>query len=93
MDPLTLKVLATLVQLHGANATVVSDNKGIDELLGPVRGELESGTPPIRFAAYNKGGYGKAHHEVFYHRIYNKWVAGPSAQPTQPTAPTTRRRR
>jgi len=43
MDPLTLKILATLVQVHGA-ATVVSTNKGIDDLLDPVRGQLQDQT-------------------------------------------------
>jgi hypothetical protein len=43
MDPLTLKVLATLVQVHGAT-TVVSTNQGIDDLLGPVRERLQDKT-------------------------------------------------
>jgi hypothetical protein len=44
MDPLTLKVLATLVQMHGTSATVVSTNKGIDDLLSPVREQLQDKT-------------------------------------------------
>jgi hypothetical protein len=49
MDPLTLKVLATLVQVHGTSATVVSTNKGIDDLLDPIREQIQNDGP--RFAA------------------------------------------
>lgn len=48
IDPLTLKVLATLVQVHGTSATVVSTNKGIDDLLDPVREQIQNDGP--RFA-------------------------------------------
>jgi hypothetical protein len=35
----TLKVLASLLQLHGPDATVQSDHQGIDALLGDLRGQ------------------------------------------------------
>jgi hypothetical protein len=70
MDPLTLKVLATLVQLHGANATLVSDNKGIDDLLNPVRGQIQNKDPSMVLARNTT-----AHHETMYRKVYNKWVS------------------
>jgi hypothetical protein len=39
----TLKVLASLLQLHGPGATVQSDHQGIDALLSDLRGQV-----PIR---------------------------------------------
>jgi hypothetical protein len=89
MDPLTLKLLASLIQLHGGDATVASDNKGIDQLLGDVRQLLDTdGTAPVIKAAYDKGG---GHHEVLYHKVYEKtydrWVAKPGGTSTGPTAP------
>jgi len=41
MITLTLKVLASLVQMHGSNATIVSDNQGVDALLGNVREQIQ----------------------------------------------------
>ena len=37
MALLTLKVMASLLQLHGPGATVQSDHQGIDALLGDLR--------------------------------------------------------
>jgi hypothetical protein len=37
MPFLTLKVIASLLQLHGPDATIQSDHQGIDALLGDVR--------------------------------------------------------
>jgi hypothetical protein len=37
MPALTLKVLASLVQMHGPDATIQSDHQGIDALLGNIR--------------------------------------------------------
>ncbi|MFZ2019900.1 MAG: hypothetical protein WAU90_14640 [Methyloceanibacter sp.] len=56
MPPLTLKILASLLQLHGPDATLTSDHKGIDLLLSDVGAQLrdQTGTPPItgeQFAA------------------------------------------
>lgn len=71
MDPVTLKVLATLVQLSGTDATVVSDNKGIDDLLQPVREKLDGkATGMVEFVTYKKG----AHHETYHTKTYGKWV-------------------
>ena len=35
----TLKVLASLIQLHGPGATIQSDHQGIDALLNDLRGQ------------------------------------------------------
>ena len=40
MNVLTAKVLASLLQLHGPDATIQSDHQGIEELLGDVRGRI-----------------------------------------------------
>ena len=40
----TLKVLASLLQLHGPGATIQSDHQGIDALLSDLRGQ---GTDPV----------------------------------------------
>jgi hypothetical protein len=97
MDPLTLKILATLVQVHGTSATVVSTNKGIDDLLGPVRGQLQDQT---QLAASSKGDgsifnctlphckdiYTKA---TKYYKYTGIAPATKSTGPTKPTPPTT----
>ncbi len=41
MPPLTLAVLASVLQMHGTDATIASDNKGIEDLLAPIRGQLQ----------------------------------------------------
>ena len=78
MDPITLKALAALMQLHGAGATLVSDNQGVDELLRPVRTQLESKTPPVQLArSYTKmtgGGYPKGHLKTFFGKTYQRVI-------------------
>ena len=81
MDPITLKALATLMQLHGAGATLVSDNKGVDELLGTVRTQLESETPPVQLAMYARsyaktrsGGYGRSHAKSVFLKSYQQAI-------------------
>jgi hypothetical protein len=47
MPVLTLKVIASLLQMHGPGATIQSDHKGIDALLDDVRGQIsEEGVVP-----------------------------------------------
>ena len=66
MPPLTLAMLATLLQMHGADTTIVSDNKGVDHLLGDVRQVLEGHANPnaavqVNYGKiYDKGDYQKA---------------------------------
>ncbi len=95
MDPLTLKVLATLVQVHGASATVVSTNKGIDDLLSPVREQLQDKTQ----LAAATGGDGSIFNCTLPHckDIYTKQVkyykytgAAPATKGTPPTVPTSK---
>jgi hypothetical protein len=40
MPVVTLKVLASLLQLHGPGATIQSDHQGIDSILGGVRDQV-----------------------------------------------------
>jgi hypothetical protein len=72
MPLLTLKIVASLLQLHGPDATIRSDHQGIDALLGDVRsqGIVEdeanpSGEPVVTQAYFRRGfvrapGYGGA---------------------------------
>ena len=63
-----LKVLASLLQLHGPGATIQSDHQGIDAILGDVRDQVanegvEQPAPTevyFRRAGFVKGGGGGA---------------------------------
>jgi hypothetical protein len=47
MPILTMKIIASLLQIHGPGATIQSDHKGIDALLDDVRGQItEDGVVP-----------------------------------------------
>jgi len=53
----TLKVLASLLQLHGPGATIQSDHQGIDALLNDLRGQ---GTDPVTTeVAFRRGAFAK----------------------------------
>ena len=43
----TLKVLSTVLQLHGPGATIQSDHQGIDALLSDLRGQNAEADPGI----------------------------------------------
>jgi hypothetical protein len=65
---LTLKVIASLLQMHGPGATIQSDHQGIDALLGDIRGQIaKEGVVPqtpsatdvvFRRGAFVRGGVG-----------------------------------
>jgi hypothetical protein len=58
----TLKVLASLIQLHGPGATIQSDHQGIDALLNDLRGQRDgvvSDEPVATQAAFRRGGFAK----------------------------------
>jgi hypothetical protein len=62
MPFLTLKILASLLQLHGPDATIQSDHQGIDALLGDMRQQgLEQGAaseqPAVTEAYFRRGGF------------------------------------
>jgi hypothetical protein len=60
MPFLTLKVIASVLQLHGPGATIQSDHQGIDALLGDVRRQgLEEGSdePVVTQAYFRRGGF------------------------------------
>jgi len=64
MPLLTLKIVASLLQLHGPDATIRSDHQGIDALLGDisrqglVENEANSSDEPVVTQAYfRRGGF------------------------------------
>jgi hypothetical protein len=62
MPFLTLKVMASLLQLHGPGANIQSDHQGIDALLGDIRRQgLEEGAvadePVVTEAYFRRGGF------------------------------------
>ena len=66
MAVMTLKVIASLLQMHGPGATIQSDHQGIDALLNDIRGQIsDEGVVPttpeatpvyFRKAGFVKGG-------------------------------------
>ena len=52
----TLKVLASLLQLHGPGATIQSDHQGIDALLSDLRGQ-GSDQPVATEVYFRRGGF------------------------------------
>jgi hypothetical protein len=62
MPFLTLKVIASLLQLHGPGASIQSDHQGIEELLGDVRRQglkedAASDEPVVTQAYFRRGGF------------------------------------
>jgi hypothetical protein len=54
----TLKVLASVLQLHGPGATLQSDHQGIDALLSELRGQDDAVTQVyFRRGGFVRGGY------------------------------------
>jgi hypothetical protein len=65
MALLTLKVMASVLQLHGPGATIQSDHQGIDALLGDMRAQgQEQGVvpdkPAVTQAYFRRGGFIRA---------------------------------
>jgi len=62
MPVLTLKVVASLLQLHGPGATIQSDHPGIDAILGDVRDQVASegmDQPAATEVAFRRAGFVK----------------------------------
>ena len=60
MAILTMKVIASLLQMHGPGATIQSDHQGIDALLGDIRGQISDDgvvppAPGTTEAAFRRG--------------------------------------
>jgi hypothetical protein len=58
----TLKVIASLLQMHGPGATIHSDHQGIDALLNDIRGQISDegvvpAIPDLTEAAFRRGGF------------------------------------
>jgi len=65
----TLKVLASLLQLHGPGATIQSDHQGINALLSDLRGQDADGVTQVYFRRggfVRGGGYGGAFRRAGY---------------------------
>jgi hypothetical protein len=64
----TLKVLASLLQLHGPGATIQSDHQGINALLSDVRGQNTDGLTQVYFrrGGFVRGGAGGAFRRAGY---------------------------
>ena len=64
--PITpLKVLASLLQLHGPGATIQSDHQGIDALLSDPRGQGSEGVTQVYF---RRGGFVRGAHAGAFRR-------------------------
>jgi hypothetical protein len=61
----TLKVLASLLQLHGPGATIQSDHQGIDGLLSDLRGQNSEGLTQV---AFRRGGFVRGAHAGGFRR-------------------------
>ena len=65
----TLKVLSTVLQLHGPGATIQSDHQGIDALLSDLHGQKSEPTQVYfrRGGFIRGGGYGGGFRRAGYH--------------------------
>ncbi len=81
MPPLTLTLLASVLQMHGTGATITSDNKGIEDLLAPIRSQLQKPAAPATFycgwcetkrlaATHHKSAYVSSYTKGAYTRSY-----------------------
>ncbi len=93
MPPLTLAVLASVLHMQGADATITSDNKGIEDVLAGIRGQLQEQadqqSPRIIEAAvatHHKGYYSKTYTK--YYMRYNVGAKPSGGSPGKPTGGT-----
>jgi len=63
----TLKVLASLLQLHGPGAAIQSDHQGIDALLSDLRGQ-GSDQPVATEVYFRRGGFVRGAHAGGFRR-------------------------
>jgi len=88
MPPLTLTILASVLQMQGADATITSDNKGIEELLAPIRSQLREQVSPntsprmLAAAPHHRGLYTKV-----YTKVYAKYDIGGANKPAGGATP------
>jgi hypothetical protein len=62
MALLTVKVMASLLQLHGPGATIQSDHQGINALLGDMQAQGQEQSivpekPAVTLAYFRRGGF------------------------------------
>jgi hypothetical protein len=69
MPIITLKVLASVLQLHGPGATIQSDHQGIGALLSDLRAQNSEEVTPVYFrrGGFIRGGYGGGFRRAGYH--------------------------
>jgi hypothetical protein len=70
---LTLKILASLIQLHGPDATIQSDHQGIDALLNNMREQgseeaVTSDKPAATQVYFRRGGFVRGAHAGGFRR-------------------------
>jgi hypothetical protein len=65
MSITTLKVLASLLQLHGPGATVQSDHQGINAVLNDLRGQ---DTAKLTEVYFRRGGFVRGPHAGAFRR-------------------------
>jgi hypothetical protein len=86
MPPLTLTILASALQLQGADATITSDNKGVDDLLAPLRYQLQQNvhaSPRIAAASHQRGWYMKTYtRHYLMHYFGGKSETGTAIRPS-----------
>ena len=81
MPPLTVKILLSALQMHGSDATIASDNQGVDFLLASIQGELHDQAVPRgdsgETLAFDPKGYAKSYLKAYgkkYTRAYVKTI-------------------
>ena len=80
MSPMSLKVLATMLNLHGPDASLTSENQGINAVLRDVQGQIEQNAigsqegveiPAAEPVAQN---YHKKYSKSWYVKYYPKFM-------------------
>jgi hypothetical protein len=95
MPPITLALLASVLHMQGVDATISSDNKGVDDLLMDIRGQLQCQVDPnspriVPAAAHHKTLFTKYYHKNFAKGIYNAPApSNPGMKPAPGTHPPT----
>jgi hypothetical protein len=77
MPLLTMKVMASLLQLHGPGASIQSDHQGLDALLGDMQAQAQdreqgivSDKPVATQAYFRRGGFIRAPYAGGFRRGY-----------------------
>jgi hypothetical protein len=96
MTPLTLQILAAMLQAHGPDATVASDHQGIEFLLTSLRQDLQEHASQQKslgkqIALYWKAVYGPGFGKLYgkvekpYSKTYDKMQPAAIGKPSPPS--------